>query len=217
MSKQYYNLQYRVSDPARYYVYVHRRLSDNAPFYVGKGCRDRAWTFSGRNSHWENVKNKHGITVEILFDNLTEVEALQVEVDTILEYEYFGYDLTNKTSGGETVTFSPETLFKMSSAKIGRELAEETKRRIAKSLTGIKRSKEEIAKSAKSRSGINSKLADKAHYTFIHVSGESFKGTRVEFADKYGLESHVVKKLFGKNPRLNSKGWSILNETEHTD
>lgn len=87
----------------QYYVYIHRRTSDNLPFYVGKGKDRRAWEFNkkARNEYWHMVENKHGVIVEIVFDNLTEQEAFQIEKDTILEFEYFGYPLTNITRGGE--------------------------------------------------------------------------------------------------------------------
>lgn len=84
-----------------FYVYVHRRLSDNKPFYVGKGKDKRAYAENGRNDYWNATKNKHGLVVEIVFDNLTENEAFQCEVDTILEFRYFGYPLTNLTDGGD--------------------------------------------------------------------------------------------------------------------
>lgn len=87
-----------------FYVYVHRRLSDNKPFYVGKGKGNRAFSSFGRNSYWKNTKEKHGLSVEIVFDNLTEDESFQCEKDTILEFKYFGYPLTNLTDGGEGTT-----------------------------------------------------------------------------------------------------------------
>lgn len=62
-----------------YYVYVHRRLSNGHPFYVGKGKDKRAWDLQGRNSYWTRTKNKHGLLVEIVFDNLSEDEAFQCE------------------------------------------------------------------------------------------------------------------------------------------
>lgn len=88
----------------KYYVYLHRRASDNKPFYVGKGSRYRAWDFSRRNPHWQNIKNKHGVIVDILFENLAEEDAFQIEKDTILEFTYFGYSLCNKTAGGEGIS-----------------------------------------------------------------------------------------------------------------
>jgi len=51
----------------KFYVYVHIKESDNTVFYVGKGSGGRAWDFYGRNVYWKNVKNKHGVRVEILF------------------------------------------------------------------------------------------------------------------------------------------------------
>lgn len=84
-----------------FYVYVHRRLTDSKPFYVGKGKGNRAFTSDGRNDYWKNTKDKHGFSVEIVFENLTEDEAFQCEKDTITEFRYFGYPLTNLTDGGD--------------------------------------------------------------------------------------------------------------------
>ena len=84
-----------------FYVYVHRRFSDNKPFYVGKGKGNRAYTETGRNKYWKSTKDKYGLIVEIIFDNLSEIEAFQCEIDTIAEFKYFGYPLTNLTNGGD--------------------------------------------------------------------------------------------------------------------
>lgn len=84
-----------------FYVYLHRRKTDNKVFYVGKGKGRRAFSSSNRNNHWCNTKNKHGLVVEIVFDNLSEEDSFQVEIDTILEFKYFGHPLTNMTNGGE--------------------------------------------------------------------------------------------------------------------
>ena len=84
-----------------YYVYLHRRLSDNKVFYVGKGKNKRAYSTFGRNNWWSKTVSKHGLIVEIVFDKLEENEAFQIERDTILEMRYFGYPLVNMTDGGE--------------------------------------------------------------------------------------------------------------------
>lgn len=84
-----------------FYVYLHRRKTDNKVFYVGKGKGNRAYSSSNRNKYWCNTKNKHGLNVEIIFDNLSEKEAFQVEIDTIMELKYFDHPLTNMTEGGE--------------------------------------------------------------------------------------------------------------------
>ena len=55
-----------------YYVYLHRRGTDNEVFYVGKGKGRRAWHTWGRNKHWRNSVDKHGFFVDIVVDDLQE-------------------------------------------------------------------------------------------------------------------------------------------------
>lgn len=111
-----------------FYVYLHNRGDNGEPFYVGKGTRNRANDKGHRNKHWHNIVNKHGYTVEIIFDGLENKESCQVEIDVILELRYFGYRLCNYTNGGE--------------GKLGYKTSEETKRKISKSNTGKKISEE---------------------------------------------------------------------------
>lgn len=216
-----------------YYVYIHRRASDGKVFYVGKGKGQRAWNFSNRNRHWTNVKNKHGVEVEIVFDNLEEKEALQIEKDTILEFTYFGYPLTNKSSGGESPVFCKETLEKLkhrpkrkkSKEEIdkivkfhtGRKRSEETCERISKALTGRTVNPEAAERSRLNRSGTKAKIADQTCYHFIHTSGEEFIGTRMELCEKYDLNKKLLHKLFGKHPRKSTMNWSLLIEKDNDE
>lgn len=123
-----------------FYVYVHRRLSDNKPFYVGKGKSRRAWDCHNRSRHWNNIVDKHGLIVEIVFDSLIETEAFQCEVDTILEFKYFNYELCNYTNGGEGLSGFKWTEEQMvnhpSKNNIGRKSSPETVEKIRKSLQG---------------------------------------------------------------------------------
>lgn len=90
---------------ACYYVYLHRRESDNKVFYVGKGKGYRCNSRSGRNSRWNKTVNKHGLIVELVYENLTEEDAFELEKDTILEMRYhFEETLCNLTDGGEGVS-----------------------------------------------------------------------------------------------------------------
>ena len=101
-----------------FYVYIHRRKTDNKVFYVGKGKGNRAYTVSGRNERWTRTYKKHGMTVEIVFDSLAEDEAYAVEKDTILEMIYFGYPLCNMTEGGDGIRgLSLESRQKLSRAR----------------------------------------------------------------------------------------------------
>jgi hypothetical protein len=71
-----------------YYVYFHRRKSDNSLFYVGKGCNERAYFFIDRSDDWFNFINKdtEDIKVQIICENLTSENALDFEAFLIYKY-----------------------------------------------------------------------------------------------------------------------------------
>ena len=99
---------------------MHRRVSDNLPFYVGKGKDKRAWNFHKRSAFWNNTKNKHGVFVEIVFDGLTEDEAFQCEKDTIPELEYELEYGGSKENGIEPLkfTYKPDEAFLKEATKV---------------------------------------------------------------------------------------------------
>jgi hypothetical protein len=185
-------------------VYVHRRLTDNKPFYVGKGSGNRAWQFIGkqRNTYWHNVKNKHGIQVEIVFDDLTEIEAFQCEKDTIIEFNYFGYCLTNMTSGGEGssgLNFTDQQRLNIANGLINKRYSS-----YVKTERNIKRV---------STSGINNPFADKSEYDFIRLlDGLEVRCSRHQLCDKYELDRGLLKKLFYKVPRKSACGWRLKKD-----
>ena len=223
-----------------YYVYVHRRADDNLPFYVGKGRLDRAWKFYERNKYWNNTKEKHGVVVEIVFENLTEDEAFQCEIDTILEFKYFGYPLTNLTRGGDGVSGykrTPEQIenakqarqnsekwragHKSASEKLrGRKLSEEhklaisegNKGRVVSDETKLKQStsKKNCPKAKEHILAIVEEQRDKTVYTFYYITGEIYTGTRKEFSEYTGILSKDVNKLFQqKNTRKSTHNWAL--------
>jgi len=93
-----------------FYVYVHLR-ADGTPFYVGKGKGNRGHELktSRRNSFWVNVaKKEYGditkVPVELIYTNLTEDMAHELEILTIKKYGRRNNNtgiLTNLTDGGE--------------------------------------------------------------------------------------------------------------------
>jgi len=85
----------------KYYVYAHYRLDNDELFYIGKGCNDRAWTKSGRNSYWQNIAAKYGYRVEVLQKNLENDEALELEKKLISEFDPKA-NFTNGGDGGDT-------------------------------------------------------------------------------------------------------------------
>lgn len=192
----------------KFYVYVHRRLTDNKPFYVGKGSGNRAYSTNGRNRYWKSVRDKHGMRVEIVFENLTEEESFQCEIDTILEFKYFGYKLTNATTGGEGAS--------------GLKFTDQQRLNIANGTSGKVPWNKGLGKvhvikdAARSENmkgwykGINNPAADLNEYTFVRLSdGFEVCCTRSELVSNYNVDVGSIKKLFYKNPRKSAAGWKL--------
>jgi hypothetical protein len=103
-----------------YYVYAHRKNTDNIIFYIGKGKDRRHLSLSGRNQHWKNTANKHGWHSQILKCGISEVDALDLEeliintigVDNLCNQNYFN-------GGMSGFKHSIESKSKMSKSKIG--------------------------------------------------------------------------------------------------
>lgn len=109
-----------MSDETRnYYVYGYIRLDRNNYFYIGKGKNKRCNEhYTGRNEHFKNIINKVEYNMVILYDNLTEDEALELEISTIYDLVFNegysidirGYNhkndkyLVNCTWGGEGIS-----------------------------------------------------------------------------------------------------------------
>lgn len=178
------------------YVYLHRRLSDNTIFYVGKGTCYRAWELKGRNKYWEAVANKHGVVVDIVFDSLSSEDAYKAEKDVIAELTYFNEKLTNMNEGGTGgLNPSEETREKQSKAKRGKTPYNK-------------------GKLQPSTATYRNPSADPSTYTFRHTSGETFEGTRYQLASTYNLRLETLGKLFynGINKRGRIFGWSLSED-----
>lgn len=87
-----------------FYTYIHIRPDTNEPFYVGKGKGRRHKTKTGRNQYWHNIVNKNNGIFEskILFEGLTEKEALLKEVEIEKELKEKGYNLVNLAETGNS-------------------------------------------------------------------------------------------------------------------
>ena len=132
----------------RYYVYGYIRLDTNTYFYIGKGKNKRYLNINKRSKHFKNILNKTECVVEILYDNLTEEEAFQLEVDTIYNLvfdEGYGIDimgienndyyLVNATWGGEGASYkqSSETVNKRVVKNTGKKRTVEQRNRLGNS------------------------------------------------------------------------------------
>ena len=131
-----------------YYVYGYIRLDTNTYFYIGKGKNKRYLNINERTKHFKNILNKTECVVEILYDNLTEEEAFQLEIDTIYDLvfnEGYGIDiigienndyyLVNATWGGEGASCkqSPETINNRVMKNIGKKRTIEQRNRLGNS------------------------------------------------------------------------------------
>jgi len=128
-----------------FYVYVHRKASTGAVFYVGKGTNARAWSKQGRNPQWHRTVKKHGLVVEVVQRNMQEWWAFELEADLIA---FHGREnLSNMTDGGEGPAgflHRAESKDRMSSAKMGKKLGPMTeghRRKISEAQAGKPRQK----------------------------------------------------------------------------
>lgn len=126
-----------------YYVYEYLRL-DGTPYYIGKGCKNRAFTKQG---HTVPLPPKDRI--RFIKENLTDVEARNLEVKLIETYgrKDLGTGiLRNMTNGGEGSSgriATSEMREKISRSNAGKIQSDSTKQKRADSLRGQRRTEEQ--------------------------------------------------------------------------
>lgn len=148
----------KIKQNNNFIVYIHIRPDINKPFYVGKGVPGREIRLCGRNQYWHNIVNKNNGMFEskILFERLTEKEALLKERETELDLKNKGYILTNIIECG------------VKAGTTGMKHSKESKRKMSDGLKqyynenpipkkGIKMSKESSDKKSKSMMGVMNK------------------------------------------------------------
>ncbi len=89
-----------------FYTYLHIRLDNGEPFYVGKGLKNkyRAYSTSNRTKYWWNIVKKYGYDIIILEDNLTNEQSCEIEkywIKRIGRRDLKLGTLVNLTDGGE--------------------------------------------------------------------------------------------------------------------
>lgn len=137
-----------------YVVYIHRKLSDGSPFYVGAGSNKRPFIITQRPKDWVNIVESVGYTIDIHKDGLSREECFKLEVELILMFGRIDIGtgcLINKTSGGRRVVGLSRDILDVRNKKVsisakGKVKSKEWRDKIAKSLTGKKASEETRAK-----------------------------------------------------------------------
>ena len=127
------------------YVYQHIRLDTNEVFYIGIGKRkSRAYTHYGRNKYWKHIVNKVKYSVEIIAENISYQEALNLEKKLIsgIGRQDLGLGpLVNMTDGGEGslgIIQSEKTIQKRKNSMLGKNIRpckEDTKKKISETKT----------------------------------------------------------------------------------
>ena len=91
-----------------FYVYLHKRKTDGAVFYVGKGTKRRAWCGGSRKTSAWKANAVSGFDVEIYKSNLTELDAETLELQLINDPPN-SWELVNvlkKSTGIKYIDFS---------------------------------------------------------------------------------------------------------------
>jgi len=117
-----------------FYTYAHSKPSGSI-FYIGKGQKNRAYTYGNRSEYWKRIVNKHGNpTVEILAHWKTAEEAYDHEKLLISCFRDMGYKLANLSDGGEGAAgtkHTQETKDYLRKINLERVLTDEQKAKIS--------------------------------------------------------------------------------------
>ena len=190
-------------------VYIH--ISPSNKKYVGITSRKPSLRWSGgngykNNEHFYRAIQKYGwgnFQHLIVAKNLTKEEACKAEIDLIKKFNTQDYNLGyNNTSGGEHTTFTLQAKKKMSDAKKGKKLSEETKYKLAiirkgkKSLlkgTSLSEShKKKISKGLKEYYLYNKKRSNSFYYGKSVICENIIFNTMKECDKYYGLKENTI-------------------------
>ena len=141
-----------------FYVYQHSIPNTQRVFYVGKGSGKRAFSNKDRNTHWKNIVNKYGFTVDFVCSNLDEELAFFAEQELIDVYKKRGLQLANMTAGGDgggSCVVSEETKQKLSVALKGRKKPEGFSEKLKQRMIGKKATEETKKRLRESHFGVN--------------------------------------------------------------
>ena len=210
-----------------YYVYIH--TFSNGVVYIGKGRKNRAFNFNGRNCYWKRLSKKYGKpSVDFLYKNLSSSKSFKKEIAEIRKYRECGYTLCNFTDGGEGLlgfNHSKETIQKIKKTKANKPYAYSMEQRQNNSdnmkkflaLNGhpfkgknhSSKSKQQMSKARKGKQlGCENPNYNHTKYTLIHKDFGVISLTIDEFNLEYGLNKCNVYRVLNKK-RKSTKGFKL--------
>ena len=166
---------------------VYRHTCPNGKIYIGITSKNPEIRWRGRyrnNKHFSSAIKKYGwenIKHEILFENLTQEEAEQKEIELIQKY-----DSTNQEKG--------YNIAKGGKTNSGFKHSDETKEKIKTTLSGHKHNKKTIQKMRKSARDNWKNQEHKEKMSKAHIGKQAGKNnplSRVVF--QYSLEKTFIK------------------------
>lgn len=185
----------------RFYVYAYIRSTDSdtakagTPYYIGKGCDDRAWH---RHRNVTTPKDKSKIV--ILESKLSEIGSLAIERRLI---SWWGRKcnlsgvLLNKNEGGEGIQagtkFSIEHRQKISLAKTGKSLSVATRHKQSCSHSGKQKSSETVEKFSQRMKG-KTTVFDKVGLSFVTISSDEYQSNKTRYLSSNSKEYKTVYK-----------------------
>ena len=220
-----------------FYVYLHIRLDNMTPFYVGKGKRDRAYDLDRSDFH-NSVRDEYDCKVVIIKDKLTESQAFRLEKRMIKYYVltlgygipikgYDNYDhdlpyLTNFTWGGEGTSglnaFANKTPEEM----------EIIRRNLSESHKGIQFSEEHKQNLSKSHSGkqfseeTKRKMSEAKNKKVICITTGKIFNSQKEASNHYNVSPNSISrccggrlKSAGKLPNRTKLQWKFLEDYDN--
>lgn len=179
----------------KYYVYAHYNPIKNEIFYIGKGFKDRAYRTKCRNKFWKLVVEKHGYEIQFLHNNLSESEAIILEIyyiNKIGRRDCGKGPLVNLTDGGEGSSgyiMTQEHKNKIGEKLKGRIFSDEHRKRNIESKIGKKRSESTKKKLSFYRTG--KKLSDETKKKII----ASLKGRKHSEGTKLKIKTKNIGKI----------------------
>lgn len=197
-----------------YVVYIHRKLNDGSPFYVGVGSEKRPFIVRQRPDDWLKIVESVGYFIEIYQKNLSIEECFKLEIELISLFGRVDIKtgcLINKTNGGRKVFgLSDEILEirnkKMSISAKGKSKNKEWREKLSKANIGKKASEET---KIKMRNSNKSKIITaKPIMCFDYYSSEfiaNFSSVRDAAKELDCKETSISNNLNNRSNSFNSK------------